>query len=184
MIDNDFTIFLDTLVTREKMVNASRRYLGLEYSMRGTFIKEMPDGSVKGKTDCLRLLLLTARDVGFLPPDYDVMVRRPRTQHRKPPSADETMWRMLEANCDSITYEESGPGDIFLIRDSDIDPSLESVHHVAMKTSNDPFPFGTMIHAINRDKNGKGGVEEVRVDALKRNRIEGIYHIRGIIDSL
>lgn len=182
MTNESFIKFLPATPTRSEIVAAATPYLGLDYSMRSVYVTRNADGTLSGKLDCLRLLLFICRDVGYLPEDFDMNMRRPRNHFGKPPSADETVWQMLRTNCTEVNKNEVLPGDVLLMQFDDIDPRLNEIHHVAMKMGQDPFPYGTMIHAINSNANGSGRVQEARIDQLCFNRIKAAYKIKGIRD--
>lgn len=184
-MDNEsFVKFLPAQATRSQLLRAIRRYIGVEYSMRNVYVRERPDGSLYGKTDCLRLLLMACRDVGYLPPEFNMNMKRPREANGRPPSPSDTVWQMLETNCEQIAKEAAVPGDVLLMQFDDVDPRLNEIHHVAMKTSNDPFPYGMMIHALNSEADGSGRVQEVTINQLSFGRIKSAYSIKGIINDL
>ena len=92
-----YTIFLPARSSRAAIVETARRYIGVRYSARHAFVEySESEGRFVGQTDCLRLLLFIARDLGYLPADFDVNLPRPKPKL----SRDEAMWELLRANLD------------------------------------------------------------------------------------
>lgn len=181
-MNSDPYLFLPVRVHRDDVVAACRRYIGLPYSSRSSFVAWVDDKPV-GATNCLFLLLLVAEDVGFLPQGFvqgRKWYRRPRKDGERPPTRDEVMWELLHANCDEVRKDCMQPGDIIVERWTDMDAAKEH-SHLALCSSMQPWPFRSKIHAIDSSINGGGCVEEVSLNALDwEKRILGVYRIRGV----
>ncbi len=176
---SEYSIFQDAHPTRDEIVNAAMLYLGVAYSKRGAYIVWNPDlGLWQGRLDCLRFLLHVARDVGYLPSDFDVNLSRP---HPKLP-VDALMWELLYANLDEIPKTSVRSGDVLLLQYNDINPDLQEAHHVGIVTSAKPAPFGSLIHCEDFEADGAGRVIETRIDIKIWNRIASAWRLRGIAE--
>lgn len=179
---NSYLIFNEAHPTRAKIVASARSYIGVMYSYRGSRITTDPaTGQKSGFVDCIRLMFYVARDVGYLPADFDVNLTRPD----KTRTLDECMYEVLHANLDKVLDakpNEGGssfikPGDLFLMRYTDVDRNINDVHHVAIVTDR-----SHMVHAIDHTVTYKGSVVEQRISALDWQRVESVWRMRGVVD--
>jgi cell wall-associated NlpC family hydrolase len=133
-----------------------------------------------GAADCLGLLLLVARDLGYLPPGFDINLHRPRAAdgHTKM-SAKEAVYHGLRHNL--IETAEPRPGE-FLLFLEEID---NAPYHMAIMTceADTGAPNGWMIHAINhRVSRELGGVVEVPISAIMQRQLLSAWQLPGVDD--
>lgn len=174
-----YTIFQEAHPARERIVAASRRYIGLSYSRwQSRAVWNAASGRMEGQTDCLRFLLFIARDLGYLASDFDVNLARPQPKL----SRDQAMWELLRANLDEVPIDEALPGDVLLFIYADLNADNTEVHHVGIQSSTRPFPFGSFIDCEDFDADGQGCVSERRMDGLQRKRLASVWRLRGIVE--
>lgn len=160
------------------LVEAARRFIGVPYSMRHTFCEELPDGTMRGHVDCVRLPLRVAQMVGLLPQGVDFSLRRPPDMKL---TREELLWELLHNNFVEILPSQREPGDLLLMNWRDVD-AKGSVHHVAFYTSHLPAPHGSLLEALDRDNGGTGCVSETRIDALTvERRLDSVWRLKQFI---
>jgi hypothetical protein len=165
--------------TRNEVVVAARRFIGVEYSTRGSFVQwDEAGGRYQGRTDCLRFMFHVARDVGYLPADFDVNLSRP---HPKLP-LPALMWEVVNANMVPVDFKDRRPADVLLMLYGDLAPDLVEPHHVAIFSSENPAPYGSFIHCEDFRPDVSGGVVEVRMTALSAQRVHSVWRLKGIRD--
>jgi hypothetical protein len=176
-VTREYSVFLEATPTRAQVVETARRYIGVKYSARhASVIFLEASGRFVGQCDCLRLLLLIARDLGYLPSSFDVNLPRPKPKL----SRDEAMWELLRANLDEVPRAMLLPGDVLLFAYHDLNPDISGAHHVGILSSSQPAPYGSLIDCEDFEANGAGGVAERRFDALQWRRLESVWRLRGI----
>jgi hypothetical protein len=173
-----YLIFQDASPTRDEVVEAARLYIGVGFSLRGGLVTWSDElGRYTGKTNCLKFLLHVARDVGYLPADFDVNLSRP---HPKLPE-NELMRRVVKTNLDPIEYSDVRPGDVLEMLYRDVNRHLTESHHVALVASVE-WTGCTIIHCEDFEAWGAGKVVEITFDAKYRKRVVGAWRLRGIRD--
>ena len=166
--------FLPTLqsgeVTPAQFIAAARAYKGLGYSAQGTFAAEsLESGDVfGGKCDCVGLFLLAARRCGLLPRSFDPNLPPCLTGM----SRENALIEILTRNFGRVDVLAARPGDLLQIW---MDGAREA-KHIALLTSFEPSPYGSMIHACD-DKTGNGRVWEMPVDGYTRGQIHRVYRL-------
>lgn len=176
---NDLDLqFNSVTVSRAQLVAAVRRYEGLEYSPDVTQVRVLASGEVSGCANCFGVLLLAARDLGMLAPDFDVNVAPGAGGVRRA----RILRRLLELNFDLVPRESLRSADVLLCLHRDVDPRLNEAHHVAMCVSSEPAPRGSMFHALNNGGGVVGKTFVQRIDALTWERIAEVHRLKGIVD--
>ncbi len=138
------------MLARQQLIDAARDWLGVPFVHQGR--------SRRG-VDCAGLVICVGREIGLLPPDYDV------NGYRRSP--DGTML----TECDRRLLAVG---------------SLEDAHVAVMRFSEEPqhlafvVPYRhgglAVIHALQRS----GSVVEHRIDALWRSRVVKSYRFPGV----
>lgn len=163
-------LFAPVQVPRADFVEAARRFIGVPYSAQNTCY--FGPGEARNRCDCTGLLLLAAREVGWLPPDFDCNL---------PPSAFEGQNRatslkgLLSLNTSAVPKHEMQPGDVLMMRWKD--ETKDTARHVALLSNLEPTKF---IQACE-DWAGHGKVHETFLDGDSNARIVAVYRIRNIV---
>ena len=174
-------IFAPLAVTPGEVVAQVSRYVGLPYVQSSTYV-EWQSGVPVGRTNCFGLLLLTARELGLLPDDFDVNLS-PATFGQ---SVEKTLIEILHENFTLVGLDAMAAGDVLLLRYRDRDARLVEPHHVAMCVKaraliGEPAFYSApeMIHAVNMTASGAGSVYRVQMDALFMGRVVSVWRMKN-----
>lgn len=166
---------MDNKLDRDTIVQQARRYLGIPYTHYHGRIFVDQDGKLKGKVSCLSFILYLSRDIGILTDDTNFNLDRMGRDSNWLQLAEE----MLQSHCVRVPKEKALRGDLFKMRYLDVDRNAP--WHVAIKSTDEGMPTGSIIHAVNYNLNG-GSVVENRLDLIEWNRVDSAWRLKGLID--
>ena len=174
-------VFSDANVSRRALITAARSFAKVPYSRHRNYIVRGEGGAPdlkRSSLNCYGFLLAVARECALLPADFDLS----RARWRAGQTLDAALWELLKTNFVRVKKSNARPGDVFLMRFTDVDESLTGPHHVAIKTSSAPrWPRrGRMMHAIERDATMQGAVIEQEIDALEWRRVHSVWRLQAI----
>lgn len=145
-------------ITPEHLISVARSYAGMRYDAYHT--------TEGGGADCAGFFLLVARKAGLLDADFTEGLT-PGQRHR-----EKVLAEMLADNFCIIDPAFARPGDLLRFRFDD-----SPGRHVALKTSEKPLPFGSIIHAMNGRVTNTGKIFEQRIDAHLRKNLFRAYRL-------
>lgn len=155
--------FAPVEISRRDAVEAARLFLGLPYDEKSTFVEFDGEGRALGHMNCHGLFFAWAQRLELV---------------------DAGIWRALQgafsiAGVPAVLHaymlretraveEGAAPGDWLLFRWRQASPFcateagaiVRAKHHVALLSDLSPAPLGSIIHAVDNDANGSGGVFE------------------------
>ena len=175
-------IFSSVSIEPGALTQAGREYLAVRYATSRNYIARAADGALdfeKSSLNCYGFLLCVARDVGWLPADFDLA----RARWRAGQTFDEALWELLETNFVRVDKGESRTDDVLLMWFRDLPQADSAPHHVAIQSADgaENGRRGAMIHAIENGPNMQGAVIEQEIDALEWTRIHSVWRAKSIV---
>jgi cell wall-associated NlpC family hydrolase len=119
-----------------------------------------------GGADCAGFFLLVARKAGLMSVDYSCGFTPGEADREK------VLAEMLHDNFAVIDPDVARIGDLLRFRFDD-----SQGRHIALKTSEKPLPFGSMIHAMNGRVTNTGKIFEQRIDGHWRKHLFRAYRL-------
>lgn len=154
--------------TREELAEIARSFVHLDYD-EATNVAVKEDGIWKGRANCYGVLLLTAREAGFLSPEFNLNL--PPALWEQPQA--KTLWQILNQNYIEVPYAEMGLSDILLLRYIDTENGIKEPHHVAMCVNTEPLQ---LLHASQQARR----VYICNIGVLFERRIESVWKCRNL----
>lgn len=152
--------FLTPNITPQDFIDAARSYKNIRYNANHTV-----DGEC---ADCAGFLMLSVRRCGLLPSDCDAGFSPSKGVLER----GAILASVLHDNFTEIPLSDAQPGDLLRFKFDDT-----AGRHITIKTSNNPAPWGSIIHSMNGRVTNAGGVFEQRVDAHLREFLVKVYRL-------